>query len=277
MVSLLSVVIPCYNSEIYIEDCINSLRRQGDFNHEVIFVNDGSTDDTLEIIKKCCVNNERWSYINNKHNVGCPASRNIGINNSKGNVIFNMDSDNVLPDNLLIRMFNYFLDNKCSMLAVQKIRYFDHGDKIVERHVRKFDKNQYGVNDILKSFDNPFSSGNFMYTKNCWEKVGCHHEESNRWESWYFSFKFVINGYKCDILPESYYWHRRSNTTLSIVSKKGGLDRKTLCSLLLTHSDILETSTVKKIKNSPLKSIRKLLNDGKFKFNKTFLSKVDNK
>ena len=51
---LVSVIVPCYNAEKYIEDCVESLKRQTYKNFEAIFVNDGSTDNTLDALKKLC-------------------------------------------------------------------------------------------------------------------------------------------------------------------------------------------------------------------------------
>lgn len=87
---LISVVVLVYNSERTIGACIESLVNQGDSmeNYEILIVNDGSTDKTLQILSKYPVR-----IISHAHNQGIPRARNTGINNAKGEIIAFTDSD----------------------------------------------------------------------------------------------------------------------------------------------------------------------------------------
>ena len=87
----LSVIVPVYNAERYIEDCINMLLKQTLDNFEVILVNDGSTDKSLAICQKY-TNDNRIKLIN-KSNSGAWDTRNVGIENSNGNYIMFIDCD----------------------------------------------------------------------------------------------------------------------------------------------------------------------------------------
>lgn len=87
---LVSVIIPCYNSQLWIEDCLLSVYKQTYKNIEVIVVDDGSTDDTAKIISQ--YQNEKVKYFY-KENQGEGSARNFGIKLSKGELIAFLDSD----------------------------------------------------------------------------------------------------------------------------------------------------------------------------------------
>lgn len=125
-VPYVSIVVPVYNSEKYIERCINSLINQTISNIEIIIVNDGSTDDSLDIINKYCSLDKRIKLIN-KNNTGVSDSRNIGIENSTGDYITFVDSDDWIDSNYIEIMYNQALFNKCEIVMCSYIREFaDH-------------------------------------------------------------------------------------------------------------------------------------------------------
>lgn len=94
-IPLISVVVPTYNSEKYISNCLNSILNQTHQKIEVIVINDGSTDQTLEILNKFKVKDSRIKVIN-QVNKGVSFSRNLGIDNSKGEFVIFVDSDDFL-------------------------------------------------------------------------------------------------------------------------------------------------------------------------------------
>ena len=77
-----SIIIPCYNCEKYIEENIKSILKQTYKNFEVIYVNDGSKDNTLDILKKYEKIDKRIKVIDIK-NGGVSRARNLGIDNAK--------------------------------------------------------------------------------------------------------------------------------------------------------------------------------------------------
>ena len=86
-----SVIIPVYNSSLYLEECINSIVNQTYKNLEIIIVNDKSTDDSLKIISK--FKDKRIKVINLKKNHGVAVARNKGVMASTGDYICYIDSD----------------------------------------------------------------------------------------------------------------------------------------------------------------------------------------
>lgn len=94
----ISVIIPIYNAEKYLQETIESVLGQTYQNWELILVNDGSTDNSAVICRSWCANDNRIKYIETKNQGACYA-RNKGIEDSKGEYIFFMDADDLLtPD-----------------------------------------------------------------------------------------------------------------------------------------------------------------------------------
>lgn len=85
---LISIIIPVYNGSQYIHDCIENLENINYSNIEVIFINDGSTDDSLTILKKEIINNKHNQYILiNQKNAGVSAARNREYRVQKENIL----------------------------------------------------------------------------------------------------------------------------------------------------------------------------------------------
>lgn len=99
-----SIIIPCYNVEEYIEKCINSVLNQTYENIEIILIDDGSTDNTKQVILKTTLNKQNVIYITNK-NSGVSNARNTGIKAATGDYIMFIDSDDYIAKNMIKNMF----------------------------------------------------------------------------------------------------------------------------------------------------------------------------
>lgn len=97
-----SIIIPVYNTRKYIIDCLDSIRAQSVTDYEVILVNDGSTDDSEQIIADYISKNNLSSFhLISKTNGGISSARNVGLSNAKGKWIFFFDSDDWIEPNCL--------------------------------------------------------------------------------------------------------------------------------------------------------------------------------
>jgi glycosyltransferase involved in cell wall biosynthesis len=93
MLSLVSIVMPMYNSEAYVLEAIKSVIAQTHNNWELIVVDDGSTDSSIKIVNKLSTQDHRIKLFKNKHNLGAAISRNKAIEAAKGDVIAFLDAD----------------------------------------------------------------------------------------------------------------------------------------------------------------------------------------
>mgnify|MGYP000414204018 CR=1 FL=1 len=97
---MISVIVPVYNVEEYLEECLDSIQKQTYTNIEVILVNDGSTDGSKEICEWYCEKDSRFKLVN-QENKGLSGARNRGMAESKGQFISFVDSDDVLKEDML--------------------------------------------------------------------------------------------------------------------------------------------------------------------------------
>lgn len=109
---LLSIIIPSYNSEAYLSETIQSVLKQSYENWECLVMDDGSTDNTADLVKKLMLKDHRISYYHQK-NAGLAATRNYGISLAKGEYIQLLDSDDVLFEdklNVMVKTYDKVQD-----------------------------------------------------------------------------------------------------------------------------------------------------------------------
>ena len=100
-----SVIIPVYNAQEGIKQCIDSLLNQSFTDFEIILINDGSTDNSLEVIKKYAADNDFIRVID-KENEGVAKTRNKGIQLANGKYIVFIDNDDFVDSDYLERFYN---------------------------------------------------------------------------------------------------------------------------------------------------------------------------
>lgn len=122
----ISIIVPIYNAEKYLNKCIDSIINQSKKELEIILINDGSTDNSETIIKK--YNDKRIKYFKNK-NQGIGKTRNFGIEKATGKYIMFLDSDDFLELNACEKMFEKAKKDKLDIVICDYYRYFDNGKK----------------------------------------------------------------------------------------------------------------------------------------------------
>lgn len=127
---LISIIVPVYNSELYIAQCMDSIVRQSYNNIEIIVVNDGSTDNSLNILKKFASLDSRIHIIS-KENSGLSSARNTGISYAKGEFIMFVDSDD-------------WIDYKTCEKAISIINN-DNADVVLWSYVREYPNTSRGM------------------------------------------------------------------------------------------------------------------------------------
>ena len=112
---LISVIIPIYNTEKYLEECIKSVVNQSYENLDIILVNDGSTDNSKEICDKWAEKDSRIRLIN-QNNMGAAMAKNVGLNNIKGDLFMILDSDDLLHKNNIEILCNCMKKEKSDII-----------------------------------------------------------------------------------------------------------------------------------------------------------------
>lgn len=124
---LISIVIPIYNAEKYLEECLNSIKNQTYKNFEVIMVNDGSKDDSETICMNFLRSDSRFRYLK-KENGGVSSARNVGLDNVEGDYITFIDADDWVDENHLEILIDGIIKNNCEVAISSYMRFINTRD-----------------------------------------------------------------------------------------------------------------------------------------------------
>lgn len=131
---MISVIVPVYNVETYLEECLDSIQNQTYTDFEVLLVNDGSTDGSQAICERYCQADKRFRLIN-QSNQGQSVARNTGVAASRGEFIVFVDSDDVIKVNYLEELMKYMSDEVDiveSKFTVNKNEFLAKNSKEIE-------------------------------------------------------------------------------------------------------------------------------------------------
>ena len=126
----LSIIIPIYNVEQYIEQCLVSILNKTYKDIEIILVNDGSKDNSMKIIKKY-LSDKRIKVINKK-NGGLSSARNVGLKIATGEYIAFVDSDDWIRIDKLVELYNIIQNEKLDLI-IGNGEYYPSKEKIQKK------------------------------------------------------------------------------------------------------------------------------------------------
>lgn len=162
----ISIVIPVYNAEKYIVQCLDSIIKQSLNEIELICLNDGSSDNSLNILKKYAEQDDRIIVIDQK-NQGVGKTRNKGINHSNGEFIAFMDPDDYYPnENILETLYTNAIKNNVLICGGSFCR-FDNKKYNIELTHKRFKKYSFDKNEKIKYKEYQFDYGyhRFIYNR----------------------------------------------------------------------------------------------------------------
>ena len=142
-----SIIIPAYNVSKYIEKCLNSLINQTLKNVEIIVINDGSTDNTLDIIKS--FKDERIKIIDLKVNKGIGNARNLGIKKAKGKYIGFVDSDDYVDKKMFETMYNKAIKEDLDLVICDFYKVIENTKEKIKIDIPNFENTNIYKNPKL--------------------------------------------------------------------------------------------------------------------------------
>lgn len=204
----ISFIIPAYNCEKTIVDSVKSIFDNnivdGD---EIVIVNDGSTDNTQRVIKTLIGKYDQVKLINHKHNKGGGSARNTAVENASNNLIFCLDSDNILKKDSISKLYNHLRSTNCDIASFETLHYFRETTKNID-HDWMFKYETYNKDNYLSTILVPGASGNYLFTKSSWLRSGRYPEYAGALDTWGFGLRQVMSGYTMSVLHNSSYYHR---------------------------------------------------------------------
>lgn len=168
MNDLITIVVPVYNVERYVEKCLDSIIKQTYQNIEVLVINDGSTDNSLEIIKEFSKRDNRV-LIFTKENGGLSDARNYGLDRAQGKYILFIDSDDYIESDMVNKMYSEALMNDADLVYCD-IKYVFENESSPPFIVTGFRQNIEG-DSVVKGLLSVPSAWNKLYKKSLFDQT----------------------------------------------------------------------------------------------------------
>lgn len=127
---LVSIIMPAYNAEKYIEESIESICKQTYFNWELLIIDDNSNDNTLQIVNKYSKEDKRIKIIKQETNKGVAQARNVAIKESSGKYIAFLDSDDLWEKQKLEKQIKFMENKKINFSFTNYINISEEGKEI---------------------------------------------------------------------------------------------------------------------------------------------------
>ena len=206
----ISVIVPVYNSELFIQRCLNSILEQTFTEFEVILVNDNSPDDCPGICEKYAHNDSRIKVIHNTVNQGSSLSRRIGLNNASGTYIQFIDSDDWIEKNMLERLYITALSDNCDIVWHD---FFNFDGKYREQNIKALEK----IAILKKLFDSESRISSAIWNKFVKREVllQVKFPKAMLWEDLVLTIQLVVKAKKINYLSEAYYHHIYNTNSIS--------------------------------------------------------------
>lgn len=213
----ITVLMSCFNSEKFIKKTIVSVLNQSYVNFEFIIVNDGSTDQTFNIIQDFANIDKRIIAIN-KNNTGLSDSLNEGLNIAQGEYIVRIDADDIcLPDRFKLQ-YNFLKNNSSYVLCSSSVYFIDEADLIIGRSFPL--TLNWAIKKDLK-YNNPVAHPTVMIRKKTLVKVGGYSKIIKQYFEDYFLWNLLIKEGKFHTITQPLIKYRLLNNSLSTrVSKE---------------------------------------------------------
>lgn len=205
----LSIIIPCFNCEDTLSEAVFSIYEQKiDIPFEIIMVDDRSTDNTVNLMRGLANKYPEIKLFYHQENKGGGSTRNTAVQNSEGNIIFCLDSDDLLPPNTLPKMYKYLLEKKCDGVGFSASIKFNgkNKDDISYVHNFKYINQKIPIKSLLEPGACSLYSV-FMFTKRSFEIIGGY-PTNHGFDTQGFAFRFLLNGLNAYTCPNTEYKQR---------------------------------------------------------------------
>lgn len=227
----ISVVVPVFNVEKYLSECLDSIINQTFKDIEILCINDGSTDNSLNILNKYMEIDNRIKIIN-QENSGLGASRNRGMELAKGKYIFFIDSDDYIELNTLMELYE-ICENKELDFVICQVKNYDEENgefftsdyfdmPILSKTVQDNVFNYKDVSNILPNIN--VVAWNKLYNLNFIKKSGARFSEDLIFEDNVFFWNLLFSAARIYFYQKYLYIYRRRVSSITSSGSKNLID-----------------------------------------------------
>ena len=223
-----SIIIPTYNVENYLRECMESVTRQTLKDIEIICINDGSTDGSLQILKEYANKDSRIVLVDKK-NEGYGVGMNIGLDKATGEYIGIVEPDDFVPLNMYEDLYNAAKENDLDFVKADFYRFTrDSENGNMELIYNHLDATGENYNQVINPFEKPYIT---KFIMNTWsgiyrrEYIEEYHIRHNTtpgasFQDNGFFWQTFIYAKRCMFIDKPYYMNRRDNPNSSVNNKQ---------------------------------------------------------
>lgn len=208
--NLVSVIIPCYNSEKYLQETLDSVYAQNYENIEIICVDNGSVDSTVALIKSNRANHPELQLFHEPEK-GASRARNLGLEHSKGTFIQFLDSDDIITVEKIEKQLQYLVENKLDVVISDRVTK----DETLDMKLETITFAEIIEHPLETAISKIIITGNPLYTKKVVESVGGYTSELPMAQDWDFHIKLFLNNPRIGYLKGEFLVSRQIDTSLS--------------------------------------------------------------
>ncbi|MBU5336143.1 glycosyltransferase family 2 protein [Intestinibacter bartlettii] len=210
----ISVIIPVYNTSQYLARCLDSILNQDFEAYEVICVNDGSSDNSLEILREYEKKSSKIKVID-QVNSGVAQTRNTALKHASGDYLAFLDSDDFVRENYLSRLYDAAIDNKSDIVICNFYRYYEQIN-LAKPVFYKFRRGVFNKYDILKGLipDNLIHS--YLWNKLWKREIFENHSTfpNMKFEDLAIMSELIYKADRITVINDALYYYRIRKTSI---------------------------------------------------------------
>ncbi|MDY4006714.1 MAG: glycosyltransferase [Fusobacterium varium] len=253
----LSIIVPIYNVEDYLEECLKSLYNIKNIKLEIILVNDGSKDNSFKIMEKFKEIYPEKTVLINKENGGLSSARNAGMKAAVGEYISFIDSDDFIDVDEFEKFFKEGQKDKLDVM-VGNMRYYTPertGDSLFRSDIIKNSGIVNGIDFFWNLFQKPkcfreevvddIYKREFLVKNNIWFNENIVHEDSE------FTPLVYLKAEKVKYIDRAFYFYRqRTGSIMNKVSEKSIVSLESICEKFFIECKNLDSKKGKEVLSS---------------------------
>lgn len=238
---LVSILVPVYGVEKYIEKCARSLFSQSYSNIEYIFVNDCTKDNSIKVLNNVISefpNRKKYiKIINHDVNKGLSAARETALNNCIGDYVWHIDSDDWISDDAVLKLVQKALVNNLDVISFDVLEVSSQKN-ILRKHSKSNSPSLMARNQLLRL--EPFVIWSFFLKKSLFDDIQFD-TKIGFGEDWALTPRVISNAKKIGNIDDICYYYNR----LNINSYTANIEEKSIVSVLRAYSCLEEYFTQK--------------------------------
>lgn len=219
-----SVVVPCYNAQEYVRESLESLVHQTNHDIEIVCVNDGSTDDTLEILEQYQSQDQRVTVVS-RENGGYGKAVNIGIAHAKGEYIGILEPDDCMDLRAYERLYAYAKKYSLDVCKADFYKFWQDPRKNIKANYARIcsstvpyshtTNTEQNADILLLNSPRGICTGIYRRSYLVDNEITLHESAGASYQDNGFYFKTMLLAKSIRYIPEAFYWYRQDNPNSS--------------------------------------------------------------